>query len=251
MAVSVIVPSLNEAAGIAACLRSVRAQQPGQLIIVDGGSTDGTLAAAADADLVLTAPRGRASQMNVGAARAVGDTLVFLHADCQLEDGALAAAERHLRRADVIAGCFTMHVRAQGALYRSIDACAAARVRLTGLAYGDQGLFLRRRDYERLGGFPRLRFMEDVFFSRALAQQGRVVVAWPRVFVSPRRWQKAGLIRQSLRNWTLTALVAGGVHPDRLANWYPEVREGYLAPGEYTGGARRDQTTAPGVFTGG
>jgi hypothetical protein len=117
-----------------------------------------------------------------------------------------------------------MAVRAPGLLYRTIDFCATARVRLTGLVYGDQGLFLCRRLFERLGGFPRLRLMEDLFFSRELRRQGRITVVPRRIFVAPRRWQGAGLVRQTLRNWVLTALVAGGVHPDRLAAFYPVVR---------------------------
>ena len=88
----------------------------------------------------------------------------------------------------------------------------------------DQGFFVRRDCFERLGGFPHLRLMEDLFFSRTLRREGRIVVAPERIFVSPRRWQRAGLVRQTLRNWTLTALAAGGIHPDRLAAFYPVVR---------------------------
>ncbi len=224
MAVSVIIPTLNEASCLAETVRSVRADRPHEVIVADGGSTDATRAVAVDADLFLEAPRGRANQMNAGAARATGDVLLFLHADCTLEAGALADVERLLRRRDAIAGCFTMTVSAPGLLYRSLDACATARVRLTGLVYGDQGLFLRRADFERLGGFPPLRLMEDVFFSRTLRRRGRVVVSLRRIYVSPRRWQRSGLVRQTLRNWTLTALAAGGIHPDRLAAFYPVVR---------------------------
>jgi rSAM/selenodomain-associated transferase 2 len=224
MTVSVIIPALNEAAGLPETLASLRGQGAGEVIVVDGGSTDGTREAAAVADLVLTAPRGRASQMNAGAAHARGDVLLFLHADCTLATGALAAAERCLRRRGTSAACFRMTVRAAGPLYRCIDACATARVRLTGLVYGDQGLAVRRTDFERLGGFPPLRLMEDVFFSRTLSRRGRVVVLPQRIYVSPRRWQRTGLVRQTLRNWTLTALAAAGVHPDRLAAFYPVVR---------------------------
>jgi hypothetical protein len=162
--------------------------------------------------------------MNLGAAHATGAVLLFLHADCSLEVGALELAERCLHRKGIAGGCFTMAVRAPGLLYRTVDFCATARVRLTGLVYGDQGLFLYRRLFERLGGFPRLRLMEDLIFSRELRRQGRIAVVPRRVFVSPRRWQGAGLVRQTLRNWVLTALVAGGVHPDRLAAFYPVVR---------------------------
>src|SRR5205807_8992975 len=122
--------------------------------------------------------------------------------------GSVAEAEHCLRPRGVAAGCFRMTVPARGILYRLIEASAGARVRLTGLVYGDQGLFVRRRLFEHLGGFPRLFLMEDLFFSRQLRRHGRVVVAPQRIFVSPRRWQQAGLIRQSVRNWTLTALAA-------------------------------------------
>jgi hypothetical protein len=117
-----------------------------------------------------------------------------------------------------------MTVRAHGRLYRWIDRCATARVRLTGLVYGDQGLFLRRASFQRHGGFPRLAFLEDLFFSQQLRRRGRIAVSPRRIFVSPRRWQQRGLIRQSLRNWLLTGLAASGIHPDRLAAFYPAVR---------------------------
>ena len=224
MSVSVIIPTLNEASCLAETLASLREQQPREIIVVDGGSQDATCEIAGTADLIFHSSPGRARQMNIGAAHARGDILLFLHADCQLETGALDAAENSLRPRNVVAGCFTMQVRAAGPLYRLIDACATARVRLTGLVYGDQGLFLNRHKFLQLGGFPELRLMEDVYFSRLLRRQGRVVVTPKRIFVSPRRWQQSGLMRQTLRNWTLTGLVAGGVHPDRLARYYPAAR---------------------------
>jgi rSAM/selenodomain-associated transferase 2 len=222
--VSVIIPAWNEESCLAETLGRLRSQQPEQIIVVDGGSTDATCRIAAQADMLLHSPRGRAVQMNLGAAHAQGDVLLFLHSDCCLEAGALEEAEHCLRLRGVAAGCFTMTVLARGLFYRSIDACATARVRLTGLVYGDQGLFLRRDLFKHLGGFPRLRLMEDLFFSRTLRRRGRVTVAFRRIFVSPRRWQRTGLIRQTLRNWALTALAAGGMHPDRLAAFYPAVR---------------------------
>jgi len=224
MRISIIIPTLNEAGCIAQTIRCLRALQPHEIIVADGGSADDTRLLAREADLVLAAPRGRARQMNAGAVRATGDALLFLHADCTLDGGALDEAGRLLSTPGVLAGCFSMQVQAEGRLYRSIEACAAARVRLTGLIYGDQGMFLRRMDFEKLGGFPPLAFMEDLFFSRGLRGLGRVIVARSRIFVSPRRWQHSGIIRQTLRNWLLTGLAAGGVHPDRLARLYPNVR---------------------------
>ncbi len=224
MPVSVIIPTLNESACLPQTLRCVRAQSPCEIIVVDGGSSDGTCDRAGEADRLLHGPRGRAAQMNLGAAHATGDVLLFLHADCTLEAGALPWAERCLARRGVAAGCFRMTVTAPGLLYRLIDAAATARVGLTGLVYGDQGLFVQRRRFEQVGGFPPLRLMEDVFISRALRRLGRTVVAPSRIFVSPRRWQRQGVIRQTLRNWALTALAAGGAHPDWLAVFYPVVR---------------------------
>jgi rSAM/selenodomain-associated transferase 2 len=224
MPISVIIPTLNEAACLASTIDKIRAQQPHEILVVDGGSTDATAAAAAQANLFLCGPRGRARQMNLGAAHATGDGLLFLHADCTLEAGALAEAERCLRRPGVAAGCFTMRAGAEGLLYRWIDFFATARVRLTGLVYGDQGLFLRRNLFERLGGFPPLGLMEDIFFSRRLRRHGQLIVARPRIFVSPRRWQRVGVVRQTARNWTLLVLALMGVHPDRLAAAYPAAR---------------------------
>jgi glycosyltransferase involved in cell wall biosynthesis len=191
MSVSVIIPTLNEEGCVAQTLRLLRQQGPREIIVVDGGSNDATCRMAAGADILLHSLRGRALQMNLGAAHACGEVLLFLHADCSLQPGALAEAQRCLRLHGV---------------------------------YGDQGLFVRRNVFEHLGGFPRLFLMEDLFFSRRLRRHGRVVVAPRRIFVSPRRWQRAGLVRQTLRNWGLTTLAACGVDPNRLARFYPAVR---------------------------
>ena len=224
MSVSIVIPTWNESETIGLTVQSLRRQQPDEIIVVDGGSTDATVALAQGADRVIVSAPGRAAQMNAGAAIARAEHLLFLHADCRLEFGAVQAAERTLARRTVLAGCFSMRVVAEGWGFRSIDACAAARVRLTGVAYGDQGLFLRRRDFERLGGFPAVPFMEDVFFSQTLARHGRVVVVNKQIYVSARRWRKVGLVRQTLRNWTLTALALAGVPAERLAEYYPRVR---------------------------
>jgi rSAM/selenodomain-associated transferase 2 len=222
--ISVIVPTLDEEQTIAQTLANLRRQRPHEIIVADGGSRDDTCLRANDADLVVQAPRGRATQMNQGAAHATGDVLLFLHADCSLEATALAEAERCIDMPGVAAGCFSMRVDADGLWYRLIDRCATARVCLSGLAYGDQGLFLRRDLFQQLGGFPQLALMEDLFFSRALRRHGRIVVAASRIHVSPRRWRRTGLVPQTIRNWLLTALAFGGVHPDGLARFYPPVR---------------------------
>ncbi len=224
MSISVIIPTWNEATHIAATIASLRAQGDCEILVVDGGSTDDTVTLACDADRVLVAEPGRAAQMNAGARSATREHLLFLHADCTLEPGGFHALGLALAKPEILAGCFSMCVTATGWGFRTIGACATARVRFTGIVYGDQGLFLRKRDFETLGGFPQLRFMEDVFFSRRLATRGKVIVLGEKIYVSPRRWERVGLVRQTLRNWTLTALALGGVSTDRLAEYYPRVR---------------------------
>jgi rSAM/selenodomain-associated transferase 2 len=224
MTISVIIPTLNEEGCLEDTLTLLRQHRPHEIIVVDGGSTDRTCALAAAADRLLQGPPGRAAQLNNGAAPASGDILLFMHADCSLEDGALDEAERLAQKRRVVAGCFAMTVRSRSFWFRPINACATARVRLTGIIYGDQGLFVRRDIFHRLGGFPNVRFMEDIFFSRELRRHGRIVVAKRRIFVSPRRWQQVGIVRQTIRNWTLTILAAAGMHPDKLEAFYPPIR---------------------------
>src|SRR5262249_40351989 len=133
--VSVIIPTLNEESCLAGALRRLSAERPHEIIVVDGGSRGDTVRNAACAERPLPSPPGRAVQMNHGAAHASGDVLLFLHADCTVEPGALTEIDDCLGGRDVVAGCYRMIVVASGLLYRAIDWCATARVRLTGLAY--------------------------------------------------------------------------------------------------------------------
>jgi rSAM/selenodomain-associated transferase 2 len=208
---------------LAGTIRDIRKQRPLEIIVADGGSMDTTQKLAGEADQLISAPRGRAKQMNAGAARARGDVLLFLHADCLLGPGALYQAETSLRRG-IAAGCFTMRVAASGLLFRWMDWVASARVRLGGIIYGDQGLFVRRILFEQLCGFPEIGLLEDVHFSRRLRGHGRLMIAPAPIYVSARRWQRTGVLRQTIRNWTLLGLAVAGVHPSRLAALYPSVR---------------------------
>ncbi len=224
MKISIIIPTLNEASQIHHTLEKIRELDPHEIIVADGGSTDETVELCGEADFTVAAPKGRGAQMNAGAKQATGSVLLFLHADCTLEPGALKQIPMALSKKNVVAGCFQMHVPEKGMFYRSINAAATLRVRLTGLVYGDQGLFLTKQAFDRAGGFPEFKLMEDIFICRHLRRMGKVVVVPHKIFVSPRRWKRVGLLRQTLRNWTLTALAGAGVHPDRLSQYYPAVR---------------------------
>ena len=224
--ISVIIPTLNEADRIAATVAQVRGLGPCEIIVADGGSTDTTLDRAWEADRVLSTERGRGLQMNAGAAARSGDVLLFLHADCRLADGALEAITAALTDPRTVGGCFRQSIEADGWRYRVVESGNALRVRVLKWIYGDQALFVRRSTFEDLGGFRPVPLMEDLLFAKRLKRQGRVRLLDAYVQVSPRRWQQAGLIRQTIRNWTLIAALHLGVSPQRLAGFYPHVRGG-------------------------
>lgn len=225
MVVSVIIPTLNEADRIAEVVERTRALGGGcEIVVADGGSEDGTLAAATRADLCLTVPPGRAIQQNAGAAASHGDVLLFLHADCWLEPEAVSAVRNALTDDRTVGGCFRQTIDAAGVRYRLLESGNALRVRVLKWAYGDQGIFVRRDVFERLGGFPDVRLMEDLLLMKRLKRVGRIALVESRIHVSPRRWQQQGVIRQTLRNWSLLALAHCGVSPNRLTRLYPDVR---------------------------
>jgi rSAM/selenodomain-associated transferase 2 len=222
--ISVIIPTLNEADRIAGLIARTRELGACEIIVVDGGSDDGTPGRAAAADLVLSAPRGRARQQNAGAQGSHGDVLLFLHADCWLERGALEEIQSALADSRCIGGCFRQRIDANGLRYRMLESGNALRVQLLRWAYGDQGIFARRQAFERIGGFPEVPLMEDLYLMKRLKREGRFALLESRIHVSPRRWQQRGVIRQTCRNWTLLTLAHCGVPPERLARMYPHVR---------------------------
>jgi rSAM/selenodomain-associated transferase 2 len=224
MQFSIIIPTLNEAAGIADTIARTRGLGECEIIVVDGGSDDGTREAASSADQCLSSPRGRAVQLNSGAATSRADVLLFLHADCWLEPGGLEAMRRTLADEHCVGGCFRQRIEADGFGYRLIEAGNAGRVRLLKWAYGDQGIFVRRRVFEKLGGFPEIPLMEDLYFMKRLKSEGRIGLVDHRLHVSARRWRQQGIVRQTLRNWRLIALAHCGVPPSTLASRYADVR---------------------------
>jgi rSAM/selenodomain-associated transferase 2 len=221
VSVSIVIPALNEAALIAGCVTSALATGPQEVIVVDGGSSDETaaLARGAGARVLLCAP-GRATQQNAGARAAGGDVLLFLHADTRLAVGGSRQIEAALADVRVGCGAFRQAIEADGRLYRLLERGNAWRAARRGLPYGDQGIFVRRELFEEIGGFPQLRLMEDVFLMKRLRRRAWPVLLPGPLYVSPRRWQRRGVVRQTLRNWGLLGSAALGVHPDRLARFY-------------------------------
>lgn len=221
MKLSVVIPALNEADGIVAALESLQPLRTAghTVILVDGGSLDGTPDLAAPlVDRLVTAPPGRARQMNAGAAAANGDALMFLHADTRLPEGALAMVQTALRahtwgRFDVrIAGCPLM--------LRVVAALMNLRSRLTGIATGDQAIFVRRASFAAVGGYPDLPLMEDIELSKRLKRLARPACLHARVTTSGRRWEEGGVWRTILLMWRIRLDYWRGVPAERLAGRY-------------------------------
>jgi len=215
---SVIVPALNEADGIAACLRALaplRARGH-EVIVADGGSSDATRALAAPlADRIVAAPRGRARQMNAGAAAATGDALVFLHADSRLPAGADGLILGALR--DRAWGRFDIRIEGGASLFPVIAFFTNLRSRLTGIATGDQAIFVRRAAF---AGFPEIALMEDIAFSKAMKRASAPACLRERAATSGRRWERDGVLRTVLLMWRLRLAYCLGASPDELARRY-------------------------------
>lgn len=221
-ALCIVIPVLDEAGTLAARLHALKAfrQRGARVVVVDGGSQDDTLAIArAHADLALLAPRGRAAQMNAGATACPADVLLFLHADTALPDN----ADMLVRRATLgpfFWGHFDVRIDSPRPLLRLVSWMMNLRSRWTGIATGDQALFVRHDLFRQIGGFPELPLMEDIAISRALKQHGRPACLQERVTTSARRWERHGVWRTIFLMWRLRAAYFFGADPRQLAIQY-------------------------------
>jgi rSAM/selenodomain-associated transferase 2 len=235
MPISVIIPTLNEELTIMATLAHTAALGFDELIVVDGGSLDQTpvlvesyrrrtQSPAQSPVRLVTAPLGRARQMNEGAKASCGEILLFLHADTQLPGDAKTMIDTTLADQRMVGGRFDVRFDRPSTWGSIISRMMNWRSRMSGIATGDQALFVRRPIFEQMGGFADMPLMEDIDFSRRLKQKGATAALTATVTTSFRRWKRHGPLRMLLLMWVLRFLYWIGVSPSHLVNWYKAVR---------------------------
>lgn len=220
---SIIMPVLNEALLIRQALHSLTGlrEAGAEVIVVDGGSDDDTLARALPlADRTLTADRGRATQMNAGVRTARGSILLFLHADTRLPDNVDKQIVRALADGAHCWGRFDVRIEGTAVLLPVIARLMNQRSRLTGIATGDQAIFVTSDAFKRVGGFPQQPLMEDIELCRRLKRLSRPACLRATLTTSGRRWEQYGMLRTIALMWWLRLAYVGGVSPARLARWY-------------------------------
>lgn len=226
MKLTAIVPMLNEERAIEATLEALRrGAADAEIIVVDGGSSDRSVALArARCDRVIVSTRGRARQMNAGAAAAAGDALVFVHADTLVGDGFAREIAAAMANPKVIGGRFDIAFDEYGGGLRMVAAMINLRSRMMRSATGDQAIFVRRDAFFRLGGFAEIELCEDVDFVRRMKRLGRLACLRATVQTSSRRWRRFGVGRTIFRMWLIKSLYLAGASPAWLKRHYADAR---------------------------
>lgn len=225
--ISVIVPTYNEEYLIEKSLKLIGPQLRPQdeLIVVDGYSHDKTFQIAKKFKAkVIQYSRGRSRQMNFASQVAKGNILLFLHADNYLQSGALDSLRKEVIQKNIIGGCFSQQIMAKNPVFRWIESSGNIRAKKTKIFYGDQGIFVKKGIFEKIGGYPEVDLFEDILFSKKLRSAGATTVMEEKIRISARSWQTHGIIMTSLRNWIIHILFALGVSPNRLKKLYPDIR---------------------------
>ena len=222
--ISIIIPILNEARVLEKTLSQLQPELgTHELIVVDGGSTDNSVRIAEKYGKVVISERGRAKQLNAGAAVATGDILIFLHADIWLEKGALTSVATAIS-VGYVGGGFRQKIDGECVLYRLIEIAGDIRGKYLKVFYGDSGIFLTRMNFEKIGGFPHVPILEEMEFSKCLRRLGKTTLLTPYIHISARRWETRGIVRTTLNNWLITLLYFLGVSPEKLARLYSQIR---------------------------
>ncbi|MEO6035614.1 MAG: TIGR04283 family arsenosugar biosynthesis glycosyltransferase [Verrucomicrobiota bacterium] len=211
--ISIVIPTLNEAGQLPLTLEKIRANSAvHEIIVADGGSDDATLqiAGAAGAKVVCSPERRRSSQLNLGANRALGEILLFLHADTRLQNFSLAQIEIALKNERVVGGGFARRFDSSSMFLQFTCALATWRSICFGWFLGDQGIFVRRKSFDQLQGFRTMNIFEDVDFSRRMSRLGKVRTLRPGVISSARRFQAHGAVGRTCRDLWLTCRYAAG-----------------------------------------
>jgi rSAM/selenodomain-associated transferase 2 len=193
-----------------------------EIIVADGDYEGSTLTKIINANVKkILCPKGRARQMNCGAAKSSADILIFLHADTRLPENALKKIATLLEDETIVGGAFDLSIDSQRFAFRIIEKIASIRSRLTRIPYGDQAIFIRRGYFQSLGGFKDIPIMEDVELMRRIKRrQGKINILKDKVKTSPRRWETEGVVFCTLRNWFLITLYSLGAKPETLAKFY-------------------------------
>lgn len=243
--ISVVIPALNEQEYVGRAIRSAITADAGEveIIVVDGGSSDRTVQLARECGAtVLRSERGRAQQMNKGAAAGRGEILLFLHADSQLPADFTTQVRRMLAAPDTIAGAFAIAIEPSSAVMRLYAALTHLRSRVVQIPYGDQAIFLTKAAFDRVGGYPDVPIMEDLELARRLQRLGRVRVVNDIVSTSGRRWHRHGVFKTSLLNQLLIIAYYAGVSPATLHRWR---ESGIILRDAFTPKAGRDSNCGP------
>jgi len=219
--ISIIVPVYNEEKILSANYSHwYQLSQVTELIFVDGGSTDRSVELAAKLGKVLPSKKGRALQMNVGALKASGKILLFIHADTRLDPAVFPIVMEKLEEDQLVGGCFSLFLDGQSILYRLID----IRAKLSRIFYGDQGLFIKKNIFFDLGGFPEVPIMEDVLFSAKMKKKGRTIVLPEKIWISPRRWEQRGIITTISMYFFISFLFYLGFPLAKIRKIYEDLR---------------------------
>ena len=222
--VSVVIAAYNEEKVIGATLKELTAEKSCEVIVVDGQSTDKTAEIASEFPVrLLSAEKNRAHQYNVGAQESKGDILVFLHADCMLESGSLQEIEE-LIKAGYDGGCFKQKILNDRKMFRLIEKSGNFRAKMLKIFFGDQAIFVKRDMFFSIGGYDKVDLLDDVLFSRKLRKRGKTAVLNKKVYTYSRRWEKLGIVKTTLINWTVSLGFMLGVPPDILKKIYKDIR---------------------------